>query len=624
MESYRGSTVVRAAEQGFLTSRVFRYVILLGFLAGVGLFFLLGRGFVGAPMTIVMWTSGEKMNYLKDIVPQFNRQKHTTAALFPDGSRQPIRVEAYTVNSGTMVEYLVQNVRDGIEFPQGVTAPHIVSPSVDHWLSRVNLLTGVPVFDVEHTKPLALTPVVIATYEEMARALGWPAKTLGWGDIIALAQNPRGWMMVSEARIEWGRKPLLAWTDPFVSSTARSALFAAYSAAAQKPAEQLSVADLDRTQVHDYLKQLQSAVDHYFPETLKLQTKIFQGPKFVHFVPLEEYMLTWMKRGLVNSESAVGQEEKKPLDKRMVAIYPREGTIWHNNPGAIVRNTPWTSRAHQQAAQVFIDYLLKPEQQEKAMEWGFRPANADVPYGRYLSKEFGIDPQEPRALLGRLQPDVAEGIMQRWQDVKKPGVIVLVVDLSGSMAGEKMAQAKEGVKRFLEAVAPHNLVGLVTFADRVQDRVDIGPIRDNKYRIAEIMDRARADGGTALYDAVRVAIGMVDSLALETEAICGVVLLTDGVRTAGRVKLSDLVTLMTREETTVTSFEGKGDEHKTDLLGTRLAMPTRAPVHIFSVALGDDADLEVLRILAEATNSTFNKATEKDLVQILERFGKYF
>jgi hypothetical protein len=47
-------------------------------------------------------------------------------------------------------------------------------------------------------------------------------------------------------------------------------------------------------------------------------------------------------------------------------------------------------------------------------------------------------------------------------------------------------------------------------------------------------------------------------------------------------------------------------------------------VHIFSVALGDDADLEVLRILAEATNSTFNKATEKDLVQILERFGKYF
>jgi Ca-activated chloride channel homolog len=454
--------------------------------------------------------------------------------------------------------------------------------------------------------------------------LGWPTKALGWGEIMALAQNPQGWMMVSEAKIEWGRKPLLAWTDPFVSSTARSALFAAYVAAAQKSAEQLAAADLDRPDVRDYMKQLQSAVDHYFPETLKLQTKIFQGPKFVHFVPLEEYMLTWMKRGLVNSESVVGQEEKKPLDKRMVAIYPREGTIWHNNPGAIVQNAPWTSRAQQQAAQLFIEYLLTPENQEKAMDWGFRPANASVPYGKYLTKEFGIDPQEPRTLLGRLKPDVAEGIMQRWQDVKKPGVIVLVVDLSGSMAGAKLAQAKEGVKRFLEAVAPHNLVGLVTFSDHVRDSVKIGPIRENKYRIAEIMDRARADGGTALYDAVKVAVGMVDAVALDAEAIYGVVLLTDGIRTAGKVKLSDIVTLMTRKESVVSQFEGNEKESKTDLLGTKLAIPTKSPVHIFSVALGDDADLEVLRILSEATNSTFNKASEKDLTQILERFGKYF
>jgi Ca-activated chloride channel homolog len=616
--------VVKRTGQGVLTSKAFRYTILLVFLGGVALFFLFGRQFVGTPITIVMWTSGEKMNYLKDVVQQFNQEKHTTATLFADGNKQPIHVEAYTVNSGTMAEYLVNQVRDGIELPPGVTPPHIVSPSADHWLSRVNLLTDVQIFDLETTKPLALTPVVIATYEEMARALGWPTKALGWGEIIALAQNPQGWMMVSEAKIDWGRKPLLAWTDPFVSSTARSALFAAYVAAAQKPAEQLTTADLDRPAVRDYLKKLQSAVDHYFPETLKLQTKMFQGPRFVHFVPLEEYMLTWMKRGLVNSESVVGQEEKKPLEKRMVAIYPREGTLWHNNPGAITQHVPWTSRVHQQAAQLFIEYLLKPENQEKAMAWGFRPANPDVPYGRYLTKEFGIDPHEPRTLLGRLNPNVAEGIMQRWQDVKKPGVIVLAVDLSGSMAGEKMVQAKEGVKRFLEAVAPHNLVGLVTFADQVQERVEIAPISENKYRLAEIIDRARADGGTGIYDAVKVAVGMVDAVVLDEEAIRGVVLLTDGVRTAGEVKLSDLVTLMTRKEVPVRQFEGHDKESKTHLLGTKLAITTKSPVHIFSVALGEDADLEVLRILSEATNSTFNKATEQDLAQVLERFGKYF
>jgi Ca-activated chloride channel family protein len=258
------------------------------------------------------------------------------------------------------------------------------------------------------------------------------------------------------------------------------------------------------------------------------------------------------------------------------------------------------------------------------MEWGFRPANPQVPYGQYLSKEFGIDPAEPRNILGRLKPEVAEEIMNRWQDVKKLGVVVLVVDLSGSMEGEKIIQAKEGVKRFLEAVAPHNLVGLVTFADRIQDVVQIAPIRENKFRIAEIVDRARAQGKTALYDAVKGAIDMVNHYTLQEDAIRGIVLLTDGMRTSGQVKLSDIVELTTREERVVSTFEGNENQEKTHLLGIKLISATQYPLHIFSVALGEDADLEVLRILSEATNSTFNKATEKDLAQILERFGKYF
>ncbi len=146
----------------------------------------------------------------------------------------------------------------------------------------------------------------------------------------------------------------------------------------------------------------------------------------------------------------------------------------------------------------------------------------------------------------------------------------------------------------------------------------------SEFRIADIIDRARADGGTALYDAVKVAIEMVDRMVLQEDAIRGVVLLTDGMRNAGQVKLSDLVTLMTRNETTVSQFSGDEKETKTHLLGTKLALATKYPTHIFSVALGQDADLEVLRIFSEATNSTFNKASEKDLAQVLERFGKYF
>jgi Ca-activated chloride channel family protein len=577
--------------------------------------------------TLVMWTSGEKMNYLPDVVTRFNQEQHTTAEMFPDGTRQPIHVHLVSINSGPMSDHLIRKLREQVDFPLNVPAPHIVSPSVDHWLSRVNFATGLQVFDLDSTKDLALSPVVIATYEEMARALGWPNKALGWEEIIALSQSPEGWAKYQAAKVEWGRKPLLAWTDPFVSSTARSALFAAYVAAARKPADQLSVGDIHRAEVQGYLRKLQEAVDHYFPETLKLQTKIFNGPRFVHFAPLEEYMLPWMKLGLVNSESVGGTVEKRTLNRKMVAIYPKEGTLWHNNPGGIVQNASWTSQEKRRAAWLFIDYLLRPEHQERAMEWGFRPANPAVAYGKYLGPEYGIDPTQPKVLLGRVRAEVAEAIMNAWQDVKKPGVVVLVLDLSGSMASQgKLDRAQEGAKRFLDVMAAHNYVGLVTFSDGVHeaDLVPVAPLLDNRFRIAEIIDRARANGGTALYDAVKRGIELLETSRVRGHAIRGIVLLTDGMRTAGRIKLSDVVRLTTRGEEPVWSFEGEERQRKEHLIARDLAFPTQHPVHIFSIGLGQDVDWEVLRLLAEATNSTVNRVSEKDLAEVLERFGKYF
>ena len=45
---------------------------------------------------------------------------------------------------------------------------------------------------------------------------------------------------------------------------------------------------------------------------------------------------------------------------------------------------------------------------------------------------------------------------------------------------------------------------------------------------------------------------------------------------------------------------------------------------IFSIAYGNDADVEALRIFLEATNSTFHKADPKNVTNVLELFGKYF
>ncbi len=608
--------------RSFLASGLFRVGAVLLFLVSVVAILvavpeLTGGG--GDTVHITMWTSGEKLNYLKDVVAEFNREDHKTS------NGRAIRVEAYTVNSGTQSDHLINNVRDGVPFPQGITPPHIASPSVDHWLTRVNYLSGVEVFDLASTKPLALTPVVIAMYEEMARTLGWPQKELGWADIIALAGDPRGWSAYPGARVEWGKKPLLAWTDPNVSSTARTALFAAYVAASGKSAEQLTVQDVHDPTIAQYVHSLQGAVDHYFPETLKLQTKIFQGPRFLHFAPLEEYNLVWLKRGLVNAESVPGAKpEARPLDRKMVAIYPKEGTIWHNNPGAILQNVPWTTPEQQEAARIFVDYLLAPPQQQEALEWGFRPANPKVPNGEFLTAEYGIDPNKPTKILGPVDPAVAEEILSNWQEVKKPGVVVLVLDVSGSMSGEKLAQAKEGALQFIDTVSVNTHVGLVTFSSTVNKAVPIAPVQTNKFDLAASIERTQASGGTALYDAIKAALEMVDVYALPGEAIRGVIVLSDGASNQGSVKLSDLFRLNDTQERQITNFPGTEREDKSNVHGSQIALPLANQMHIFSIGYGKDADLHVLRIFSEATNSTFNTATEKNIAQVLEIFGKYF
>ncbi len=136
--------------------------------------------------TIVMWTSGEKQQHLQTTIDQFNAARIKTSA------GKPVFAELKVVNSGPMSDYLIDAISHGTPFPVDAPAPAVVSPSVDHWLARVNFVTGQPVFNLNEAVDLALSPVVILTYADMARCLGWPGKAIGYADILALKDDPAG------------------------------------------------------------------------------------------------------------------------------------------------------------------------------------------------------------------------------------------------------------------------------------------------------------------------------------------------------------------------------------------------------------------------------------------------
>jgi hypothetical protein len=329
----------------------------------------------------------------------------------------------------------------------------------------------------------------------------------------------------------------------------------------------------------------------------------------------------------VNAESVPGgQVQQRPIGHNVVAIYPKEGTVWHDNPFAIP-DAPWVTPAQREAAHVVGEYLWSDEVQRQFVEWGFRPGTS-LRYQDVLNRSLGVDTEQPKTLVGHLRPEVARAIQRGWEDVKKPGVAALVVDVSGSMNGAKLDRAKEGAKRFIDAASPHTHVGLVVFSSGVTESVPIGPLPRVRFPIAETIDRVRAGGDTALYQAVKRGVELVDGYdGLSGEVIRGVVVLSDGEANAGTVDLSQLIRVQDRQERLV-QVGLRGGPALKDYTGGGFAFETRHPVHIFSVGVGE-ADWEGLRLFAEASGGVVVRSQASggggaDLAQVLERFSRYF
>jgi Ca-activated chloride channel homolog len=582
-------------------------------------------------VTVVHWANSHMTRHglLREMADQFNSAGRRT------GSGQRIAVQAFNYGSGEQVDDLVSRASRGVSLDRKLPDPVIVTPSADHWLVRVNETVGHQVIDLGSTRSIAHTSIGIVTYRDMAECLGWPSRDIGYADIIALRDDPRGWGAYPCARAEWGQRPLLSFTDPNTSSTGRSALYTLYSIAAGKPADQLTLQDVRNPRVVGYVRSFQRVVDHYMNGTIPLNTKVHLGPHFGHFFLMPEDDLVHLYLGGERAVINGTQVEAPPITRPMVMIYPKEGSTAHNHSGTIVQAS-WVSAEQVEAAQMWLGFLYEDAQQRAFMAAGFRPSTG-LPVADPISGRFGIDPAKPTATINpdRIDRSAARAILDGWDDVKQPGIVTFVADVSGSMQGTKLEQAKRGLLHALDDMSRTNLVGLVTFANGIKSRVDVAPLTTNRFRIAGAVQAMQAGGETALYDAVRAGIEMADAAPGDDDAIRGVVVVTDGIANSGSTDLDDLVRMTSRNERPITRFRGFSGPRQPigeggtvlaerDVMGAGLALETRHRILIFFVGIGKDADMEIGRILAEASGATFEGAAEKDLARVLQAFGRYF
>ena len=142
-----------------------------------------------------------------------------------------------------------------------------------------------------------------------------------------------------------------------------------------------------------------------------------------------------------------------------------------------------------------------------------------------------------------------DGVRQEishFSSERVPVSLGIVLDVSGSMSGEKYRAAERALNRFLyDLLAPEDEVFILGFSDQA-DLVS-GWTTDRR-QLANALARIRPRGGTALYDAVAEAVPMAQTGRHKKKAV---VVISDGNDTDSRTDSASLQSLIRETEVLV-------------------------------------------------------------------------
>jgi Ca-activated chloride channel family protein len=424
------------------------------------------------------------------------------------------------------------------------------------WFSSTRYLETIP----EARQRLASSarimgsPVVLGLRQSVARRLGWDTKPVTWSDIAGAA----------------GRSEFtFAMTDPAASNTGFSALVAVASAL-DGSGRALDAAAIERIsgQMTGFFsaQRLTAGSSGFLTDAfLRRNTGADPGPAL---------------DGLINYEaSLLGMNKTGKLPEPLTLVYPKDGVVSADYPLTLLASANNDAReAHRRLA----EYLRTPDVQRAVVErTGRRAASPDIPLASGL----------PSGLTELPFPDARasiEALLTAYFDrFRRPARTVYVLDVSGSMAGERLALLKSALS---------GLTGVDTSLSgrycRFRSREDVillpfnqSPGKPQAFTIEEknpqpsrdavraAIAGLRAGGDTAVYDSLVSAYNQFDTAAEENRFV-SIVLMTDGESNHGRSLADFQAFLAARSQST--------------------------PVAVFPILFGEAAEQQ-MRDVAKAT-----------------------
>jgi len=214
-------------------------------------------------------------------------------------------------------------------------------------------------------QPLVITPLVFVVWEDRASVLlkANEGKAVSWRVIHQAVASDQGWPAIG-GKAEWGFVKL-GHTDPTRSNSGLQALLLATFEYYHKRSG-LTVGDLLDPKYQEWIKQLEKGVSKFETSTGTFMTDM------VRFGP-SRYDIAVVYENLAISQIANAQERWGNLK-----VYYPPLTLWSDHPAAVLQ-AEWVTEKQKEAARKWLAFLRSRPMQERALMFGFRPADPSLP-----------------------------------------------------------------------------------------------------------------------------------------------------------------------------------------------------------------------------------------------------
>jgi Ca-activated chloride channel family protein len=538
--------------------------------------------------TVTVTASVEKDDLIGEAAKRYNASDRQV-----NGSCYGITVNA--TPSGLVESRLAEASWD----PAWGPAPDAWSPAASTWLQLLRHDRA------SHDRPdilpaqagsVASTPIVLAMPEPLARALGWPDAAIGWADLLNLANHPDGW--TTKGHPEWGAFKL-GKTNPNISTTGLSATVGVFVAATGTSSD-LTLDTLKDPRVREFVAGVEQSVAHYGDTALTFLTNLQRADDagaalgYVSAVTVEEKSVVDYNDGNPTGDLETAGQHGKPRVP-LVAVYPKEGTLNSDNPFAVLQ-APWSEAGKQAGATDFLAFLREPAQQELFTDAGFRTSDGHpgkvVSDSEYLREDIGVPTLAPPS------PQVLAAVRATWGELRKKAHVLLVLDVSGSMgqsagAGKtRLELAQSAAVRGLAQLSDTDEIGLWAFPDEGNvywQHLPIEPLGPRRNEMTNRIQQLIPSGGTPLYAVTRKASEEVGKTA-RADAINAIVVMTDGKN------------------------ENPDDTDLDGLIRQLTDQASEGGIRVFTIAYGQDADLDTLKRISEASRAAAYDATDPQTI----------